>query len=138
MAGRRSSSVEMRTPAILSAGVHVVALVVAIANFDFFRSPMVEPEPVMVDFVAIAKHAAAPTIGNPPPQPKDAKIAEETTKAPPPKTAEPLPPPPEPPKKEVAEAKPIAPMPVEKPKPEPPKPTEDVIALKPKQPEPPK
>jgi hypothetical protein len=137
MAGRRTSSVEMRTPAILSAGVHVVALVVAIANFDFFRSPPIEPEPIMVDFVAIAKHAAAPTIGNPPPQPKEAKIAEETSKAPPPKTAEPPPAPPDPPK-EVAEAKPIAPMPVEKPKPEPPKPTEDVIALKPKQPDPPK
>jgi hypothetical protein len=87
--------------------------------------------------VAIDKHAAAPTVGNPPPQPKDAKIAEETTKAPPPKTADP-PPAPEPPKPEVAEAKPVAPVPVEKPKPEPPKPTEDVVALKPKQPEPPK
>ncbi|MGE5149292.1 MAG: hypothetical protein ACM3II_04145 [Rhodospirillaceae bacterium] len=138
MAFRRSSSVEMRTPAILSASLHVVALVLAIANLPWFRSPPIEPEPVMVDFVAIDKHAAAPKIGNPPPQPKDAKIAEETTKAPPPKTADAQPTPPEPPKKEVAEAKPIAPMPVEKPKPEPPKPTEDVVALKPKQPEPPK
>ena len=30
MAGRRASSVEMRTPAILSAGVHVVALGLAV------------------------------------------------------------------------------------------------------------
>ncbi|HYD07729.1 MAG TPA: cell envelope integrity protein TolA [Reyranella sp.] len=134
---RRVASVEMRTPAILSAGVHVVALVAAIVNFNFFRSPPLEPEPVMLDFVAIDKKAAAPTVGNPPPQPKDAKIAEETTKAPPPKTLDP-PPAPEPPKPEVAEFKPVAPAPVEKPKPEPPKPTEDVIALKPKQPEPPK
>ncbi len=127
----------MRTPAILSAAVHVVALVVAIANFDWFRSPPIEPEPVMVDFVKIDKHAAAPKVGVQPPQPKDAKLAEETSKAPPPKTVE-AQPTPEPPKKEVAEAKPIAPAPVEKPKPEPPKPTEDVVALKPKQPEPPK
>jgi hypothetical protein len=138
MAFRRSSSVEMRTPAILSAGVHVIALVVAIANFDWFRSPPLEPEPVMVDFVKIDKHAAAPKIGVQDPPPKEAKIAEETSKAPPPKTAEALPTPPEPPKKEVAEAKPIAPMPVEKPDPKPPKPTEDVVALKPKEPEPPK
>ena len=134
---RRSSSVEMRTPAILSGGVHVVALVAAIVNFNFFRPPPIEPEPVMLDFVAIDKHAAAPKAGNPPPQPKDARIAEETTKAPPPKTLEPLPAP-EPPKPEVAELKPVAPLPVEKPKPEPPKPTEDTVALKPTQPEPPK
>jgi hypothetical protein len=133
---RRATSVEMRTPAILSAGVHVVALVAAVINFSFLRSPPLEPEPVMLDFVAIDKKAAAPTIGNPPPQPKDAKIAAETTKAPPPKTAEPppapelpkpepvaakpAPPVPVPPKPEVAETKPIAPTPVEKPKPEPP------------------
>src|SRR5881394_1301624 len=129
MFGRRPSSVEMRTPAVLSAGVHVVAMVAAIVNFNFFRSPPIEPEPVMLEFVAIDKHAAAPTIGNPPPQPKDAKVAAETTKAPPPKTFEP-PPAPEPPKPDVAEVKPVAPVPVEKPKPEPPKPTEDVIAMK--------
>jgi hypothetical protein len=138
MAFRRTSSIEMRTPAVLSAGLHVVALVAAIVNFDLFSHPPIEPEPVMVDFVKIDKHAAAPTIGVQDPQPKDAKIAEETSKAPPPKTTEAKPTPPEPPKKEVAEAKPIAPAPVEKPKPEPPKPTEDVVALKPKQPEPPK
>jgi len=137
MAVRHASSVEMRTPAILSAGVHVVALVAAVVNFNFFQRPPIEPEPVMVEFEAIGQHAAAPKIGNPPPQPKDAKIAEEATKAPPPKTFEP-PPAPEPPKPDVAELKPVAPAPVEKPKPEPPKPTEDVIALKPKQPEPPK
>ena len=137
MVGRRPSSVEMRTPAVLSAGVHVVAMVAAIVNFNFFRAPPIEPEPVMLDFVAIDKHAAAPTIGNPPPQPKDAKIAAETTKAPPPKALDP-PPAPEPPKPDVAEAKPVAPKPVEKPKPEPPKPTEDVVAMKPKEPDPPK
>ena len=134
---RRPSSVEMRTPAILSGGVHVVALVAAIVNFDLFSHPPIEPEPVMVDFVKIDKHAAAPKIGVQDPQPKDAKIAEETTKAPPPKTLEPMPSP-EPPKVETAELKPKAPAEVEKPKPEPPKPTEDVVALKPKQPEPPK
>src|SRR5690348_7842744 len=123
MFDRSPSSVEMRTPAILSAAVHVGALVAVVVNFNFFSSPPVEPEPVMVDFVAIDKHAAAPTIGNPPPQPKEAKVDKETTKAPPPKTADP-PPQPEPPKPEVAEAKPTAPAPVEKPKPEPPKPTE--------------
>ena len=64
-------------------------MVAAIVNFNFFNKPPIEPEPMMVEFEAIAKKAAAPTIGNPPPQPKDAKIAEETTKAPPPKTAEP-------------------------------------------------
>src|SRR5690349_20582456 len=101
MARRGPSSVEMRTPAILSAGVHVVAMVVAIANFSFFQKPPLEPEPVMLDFVAIDKHAAAPKAGNPPPQPKDAKIAEETTKAPPPETFDP-PPAPEPPKLETA------------------------------------
>src|SRR5436189_269423 len=137
MAGRRPSSIEMRTPAILSAGVHVVAMVAAIVNFNFFSKPPIEPEPVMVDFVAIDKHAAAPTIGNPPPQPKDAKIEQQTTKAPPPKTLDP-PPAPEPPKPDVAELKPVPPTPVDKPKPEPPKPTEDVIAMKPKEPEPPK
>jgi hypothetical protein len=126
----------MRTPAILSAGVHVVAMVVAIANFSFFQKPPLEPEPVMLDFVAIDKHAAAPKAGNPPPQPKDAKIAEETTKAPPPKTFDP-PPAPEPPKLETAEMQPPkAPAPVEKPKPDP-KPTDDTVALK-KAPEPPK
>jgi hypothetical protein len=145
----------MRTPAVLSAGLHVVALVGMVVNLSFFnKPPLDDPEPVMVDFVAIDKKAAAPTIGNPPPQPKDAKIAAETTKAPPPKTVEPPPAPekpkpdpveakpapppvPLPPKPEVAESKPVAPAP-EKPKPEPPKPTEDLIAMKPKEPDPPK
>ena len=89
MAFRRTSSIEMRTPAVLSAGLHVVALVAAIVNFDLFSHPPIEPEPVMVDFVKIDKHAAAPKIGVQDPQPKDAKIAEETTKAPPPKTFDP-------------------------------------------------
>ena len=133
----RSNSVEMRTPAVLSAGVHVVALAAAVANFSFFSKPQVEPEPVMVDFVAIDKKAAAPTVGNPPPQPKDAPIDKETTKAPPPKTAEP-PPAPETPKPDVAQTKPVPPTPVEQPKPEPAKPVEDKIAMKPKEPEPPK
>ncbi len=137
MVRRHASSVEMRTPAILSAGVHVVALVAAVVQFNFFQRPPIEPEPVMLDFVAIDKHAAAPTAGNPPPQPKDAKIDTETTKAPPPKTADP-PPAPEPPKPEVTEAKPVAPKVEEKLKPEPPKPTEDVVAMKPKEPDPPK
>src|SRR3954469_18460999 len=97
MALRRTSSVEMRTPAILSAGVHVVAMGAGIGNFSFFQKPAMGPEPVMLDFVAIDKKAAAPTAGNPPPQPKDAKIDKETTKAPPPKTFDP-PPAPEPPK----------------------------------------
>jgi hypothetical protein len=91
----------------------------------------------MVDFEMIDKKAAAPKVANPPPQPKDVPIAEEATKAPPPKSAEP-PPAPEKPKPDVAEAKPVPPAPVEKPKPETPKPAEDLIALKPKEPEPPK
>ena len=137
MFDRTPESIEMRTPAILSAAVHVAALVAAIANFNFFNRPPIEPEPVMVDFVAIDKHAAAPTIGNPPPQPREAKVDKETTKAPPPKTADP-PPAPEPPKPELAEVKPPPPKPVEQPKPDPPKPPDDVVALKPKEPEPPK
>lgn len=137
MFDRTPASIEMRTPAVLSAAVHVVALAAAVVNFNLFSQPPIEPEPVMVDFVAIDKKAAAPKVGVQEQQPEKAKIAEETSKAPPPKTASP-PPAPEPPKPEVAEAKPVAPAPVEKPKPEPPKPTEDVIALKPKQPEPPK
>ena len=137
MFGRSSSHTEMRTPAALSAALHVVALVAAIAKFSFFSHPPIEPEPVMVEFEAIAQKAAAPTVGNPPPQPKDARIDKETTKAPPPKTAEPSPAP-EPPKKEVAEAIPTPPKAVETPKAEMPKPAEDKIALKPKEPEPPK
>ncbi|HEY4170515.1 MAG TPA: hypothetical protein VGM96_27220, partial [Reyranella sp.] len=63
MAFRSASSIEMRTPAVLSAGLHVFALVAAIVNFDLFSHPPIEPEPVMVDFVKIDKHAAAPKIG---------------------------------------------------------------------------
>ena len=123
-----STSATERTPAtVASAVLHASALVVAFIGLPSFFTPPppVEPEPVMIEFEAIDKKAAAPKIGNPPPQPKDAVIAEETSKAPPPKTAEP-PPAPEPPK------------PVEQAKPEPPKPAPDVIALKPKEPEPPK
>jgi hypothetical protein len=116
--------------------VHVFVLAAAILNLDFFsRPPLMEPEPVMVDFEVIDKKAAAPTIGNPPPQPKDVPIAQETTKAPPPKTADPPPAPPTP-KPEVTEVKPPPAPPM--PKPEPPKPAEELIALKPKEPEPPK
>ena len=132
-----TSSFHMRTPAVLSAGVHVFAMVAAVVNLNFFNRPPVEPEPVMVEFEAIDKKAAAPTIGNPPPQPKDAKIDKETAKAPPPKTADP-PPAPEPPKPDMAEFKPPPPKPEEKPTPAPPKPAEDVIAMKPLHPEPPK
>ena len=109
----RRDSMEMRTPAILSAGLHVVALVAAVVNFNLFSHPPIEPEPVMVEFEAIAKHAAAPKVGIQEPQPEKAKIAEETTKAPPPKTGEPKPTP-EAPKKEVAEAIPVPPKPEEK------------------------
>ena len=141
MAGRSETSVEMRTPAIASAMVHVFVLGAAILNLDFFsRPPLMEPEPVMVEFEAIDKKAAAPTIGNPPPQPKDVPIAQETTKAPPPKSGDPPPTPP-PPKPEVAEAKPPTPpppKPEEKPKAEAAKPVEDLVALKPKEPEQPK
>jgi len=141
MVGDSPASVEMRTPAIVSAMVHVFVLAAAVLNLDFFgRTPPIDPEPVMIEFEAIDKKAAAPTVGNPPPQPKDVPIAQETTKAPPPKTADPPPAPP-PPKPEVAEAKPPPPpppKPEEKPKPEVAKPAEDVVALKPKEPEPPK
>ncbi len=125
-------------PAIVSAMFHVCLLGAAVLNLDFFsRPPLMEPEPVMVEFEAIDKKAAAPKVGNPPPQPKEVPIAEETTKAPPPKTAEP-PPAPEKPKPEIAEAKQPPPTPVDKPKPEVAKPQDDLVALKPKEPEPPK
>ena len=138
MAERSPESTEMRTPAILSVMFHVLVLAAAVLNLDFFnRPPLMDPEPVMVEFEAIDKKAAAPTAGNPPPQPKDVPIAKEATKAPPPKTADP-PPAPEKPKPDVAEAKPLPPPPVEKPKPEVAKPADDLIALKPKEPEPPK
>ncbi len=127
----------MRTPAILSAVVHVAALAAALANFSLFNRPPIEPEPVMVEFEAIAKHAAAPKVGVQEQQPEKAKIADQTTKAPPPPSKEPPPAPPAP-KPEVADAKPLPPKPVEKPKTEAPKPAEDLIALKPKEPEPPK
>ncbi len=137
MANRRQS-MEMRTPALLSAGVHVAALVAVMVQFNLFSHPPIEPEPVMVEFEAIAKHAAAPKVGLQEPQPEKAKIADETSKAPPPKTAEP-PPSPEKPKKEVADAVPVPPKPDEKkPQVEKPKPVEDKIALKPKEPEPPR
>jgi hypothetical protein len=141
MAGRRPSTVEMRTPAIASAMAHVFFLAADILNLDFFsRPPLMEPEPVMVDFEAIDKKAAAPTVGNPPPQPKDVPIAQETTKAPPPKSAEPPPAPPQPKPEPVVEQKPPPPppKPEEKPKAEAAKPVEDLVALKPKEPEPPK
>lgn len=138
MARHAAASVEMRTPAIASAMVHVFVLTAAVLNLDFFsRPPQLEPEPVMVEFEAIDKKAAAPTVGNPPPQPKDVPIAQETTKAPPPKSADPPPAPPQP-KPEVVEAKPAPPTPPEKPKTEAAKPAEELIALKPKEPEPPK
>ena len=133
----RPRSVEMRTPAVLSAGVHVFALTAAIIQFNFFNTPPIEPEPVMVEFEAVAKHAAAPKVGIQEQQPEKAKVADETTKAPPPKTAEP-PPAPEQPKKEVAEAVPQPPKVEEKKVEEKPKPADDKIALKPKEPEPPK
>ena len=139
MAGRSPTSVEMRTPAIVSAMAHVFVLSAAILNLDFFsRPPLMEPEPVMVEFEAIDKKAAAPTIGNPPPQPKDVPIAQETTKAPPPKTADPPPAPPQPKPEPVVETKPPPPKPEEKPKAEAAKPVEDLVAMKPKEPEPPK
>jgi hypothetical protein len=139
LAYRAPESVEMRLPSIVSGMLHVGLLGAAIVNLSFLsKPPMMEPEPVMVEFEAIDKKAAAPKIGNPPPQPKDAPIAEETTKAPPPKSADP-PPAPDKPKPDVAEAKSQPPPPpVEKPKAEAPKPQEDLIALKPKEPEPPK
>ena len=138
MADRYPGHAEMRTPALLSVGVHVFAIVAAIVNFNFFSTPPMEPEPIMVDFEAIAKKAAAPKVGVQEQQPEKAKIAEETTKAPPPKTAEPPPAPDVKKPPEVAEAKPQPPKPIEQPKPEPPKPADDKIALKPKEPDPPK
>ena len=141
MAGRSPDSVEMRTPAIASAMTHVAFLAAAILNLDFFsKPPLMEPEPVMVEFEAIDKKAAAPTIGNPPPQPKDVPIAQETTKAPPPKSAEPPPSPPTPKPPEVVEPPkpPAPPKPEEKPKTEAAKPVEDLVAMKPKEPDPPK
>ncbi len=92
MFDRYPESVEMRMPAVVSGMLHVVLLGAAVLNLSFFnRPPLMEPEPVMVDFEMIDKKAAAPKVGNPPPQPKDVPIAEEATKAPPPKSAEPPP-----------------------------------------------
>jgi hypothetical protein len=106
-----SSSVEMRTPAILSAGVHVVGMVAAIVNFSLL--------PAAADRAragdarlrgdrqegggADHRQSAAPAQGR--------QDRTETTKAPPPKTLDAVPAP-EPPKPEVAEAKPVAPLPV--------------------------
>ena len=137
MFDRSSAFAEMRTPAALSAAIHIVALVAAIANFNFFSRPPIEPEPVMVEFQAVAKHAAAPKVGIQEPQPEKVKVADQTTKAPPPPSKEPPPAPP-PPKPETNEALPVPPKPEDKPKAEEPKPAEDKIALKPKEPEPPK
>jgi hypothetical protein len=135
---RSPELLEMRTPAIVSAMLHAVVLAAAILNLDLFsRTPPIDPEPIMVEFDAIDKKAAAPTAGNPPPQPKEAPVAQETSKAPPPKSDDPLPAP-EKPKPEVAETRPQPPPAVEKPKPEVAKPAEDLIALKPKEPDPPK
>ena len=136
MARRYDPDVHMRTPALLSATVHLAAIAAALANFNLFSRPPIEPEPVMVEFEAIAKHAAAPKVGVQEPQPEKAKVADQTTKAPPPPSKEPPPSPPTP--KPEAEAKPLPPKPEEKPKAEEPKPAEDKIALKPKEPEPPK
>src|SRR5438128_988518 len=70
MFGRHPESVEMRMPAIVSAMLHVVLLGAAMLNLDFFsRPPLHEPEPIMVEFEAIDKKAAAPKVGNPPPRP---------------------------------------------------------------------
>jgi hypothetical protein len=137
MFDRSKGRAEMRTPAVLSATVHVFAMVAVIVNYNFFNRPPIEPEPVMVEFEAIAKHAAAPKVGVQEPQPEKVKIADQTTKAPPPPSKEPPPTPPTP-KPEVTEAVPVPPKAVEKPKAEEPKPAEDKIALKPKEPEPPK
>jgi hypothetical protein len=137
-----ASTENMRTPATASAVLHASALAVVFFGLpDLFDRPVpMEPEPVMVEFEAIDKKAAAPTVGNPPPQPKDAPVAQETTKAPPPKTAEPPPAPP-PPKPQLEQALAPPPPPPDPPKvakPDPPKPKDDVVALKPKEPEPPK
>src|SRR5579864_8518361 len=110
----RRDSMEMRTPAVLSAGVHVAALVAVVVQINFFNRTPIEPEPVMVEFEAIAKHAAAPKVGIQEKQPEKAKIADQTTKAPPPPSKEPPPSPPTP--KPEPEAKPLPPKPEEKPK----------------------
>ena len=103
MVERSPESSEMRTPAILSVMFHVLVLAAIVLDFDLFnRPPLMDPEPIMVEFEAIDKKAAAPTVGNPPPQPRDVPIAQETTKAPPPKSADP-PPAPEKPKPDLAE-----------------------------------
>lgn len=141
MVRRHPASVEMRTPAIVSAMVHVFVLGAAVLNLDFFgRTPPMEPEPVMVEFEAIDKKAGAPTVATLPPQPKDAPIAQETTKAPPVQSAEPPPSPPTPKPPEVTEPPkpPTPPKPEEKPKTEAAKPVGDLVALKPKEPEKPK
>jgi hypothetical protein len=54
MSDRAPGNAEMRTPAILSVGVHVFAIAATIVNFNFFSSPPMEREPIMVEFEAIA------------------------------------------------------------------------------------
>ena len=66
MFDRYPESVEMRMPAVVSGMLHVVLLGAAVLNLSFFdRPPLMEPEPVMVDFEMIDKKAAAPKVGNP-------------------------------------------------------------------------
>ncbi len=54
MFDRGPGNAEMRTPAILSVSVHAFAVAAMIVNFNFFNRPPIEPEPIMVDFEAIA------------------------------------------------------------------------------------
>ena len=62
MFDRYPESVEMRMPAVVSGMVHAVVLAAAVLGLDFFaKQPPLEPEPVMVEFEAIDKKAAAPT-----------------------------------------------------------------------------
>jgi hypothetical protein len=43
MVDRAPGNAEMRTPAILSVGVHVFAIAATIVNFNFFNPPPIEP-----------------------------------------------------------------------------------------------
>jgi len=134
------ASETMKTPAVASAVMHASVLAaVFLGPLEWFTRPLPpEPEPVMIEFEAIDKKAAAPRVGNPPPAPKEVPVAEEATAAPPPKTAEPppAPPPPKPPEPRVVQPPP--PPPIPQPQPAPAPTAEELIALKPKEPEPPK
>lgn len=148
MRGRDTRDDDFRTPAVISSGVHVVLLVVAIFGLPALTSHRPEDLPLdvpVVDPEEIAAMSAAPKVGpRPPPQPRELPVKEEATPPPPSRTQDSAPKPePKPPETQQATVAPPPPppKPPEIKKPEPPKvetPKQpDAESLKPL-PEPPK